>query len=146
MISYKRQIKLKNLEIFLIFKDSISMGYLIIEDTRRKLNQEELTRYPYKQMDIEEINEYKNVIKIYVLSDEELSEDNQTIFKEFAMDLVDCKDFCTLTLDFHINKKLFENLPLDNQPEDYQKILIAVKSEYDISHLNLNNLMFLSQD
>ncbi|WP_335870312.1 hypothetical protein [Bacillus sp. 2205SS5-2] len=97
-------------------------------------------------MNEEEIQEFNNVIKIYVLSDEKLSNENENIFREFAMDLVDSKDFCTLILDFRVNGGLFENLPLDLEPKDYQMILNEVNSTYDISNLNLANLLYLSQD
>ena len=60
------------------------------------------------------------------------------------MDLVDRKDFCALIVNFYVNVELFRNLPLDNEPEDYQKILNEVNSNYDIS--NLNKLLYLSQD
>lgn len=146
MIKYKREIRLKDLEIYMIFKDNTSMGYLIIEDLRRPLSKEELKLFPYKYMDKEDIEEYRNVIKIDILSDEILNEDDQEVFKEFAMGLVDCKDFCALVLNVHVNKELFESLPLDNTPEDYQKILIEINSQYNISNLNLNNLLYLSQD
>lgn len=146
MISYKRQIRLKDLEIYLLFRDSMSLGYLIIEDLRRPLSAEELNLSPYKYMDEEEILEFKNVIRIYVLSDEPLNDKDETVFREFAMDLVDCKDFCALLLDFHVNGELFDNLPLDLESEDYQKILNQVNSTYDISDLNLDNLKYLSQD
>lgn len=122
------------------------MGYLIIEDLRRPLGKEELELSPYKYMKIEDIQEYQNFIKIDVLSDEKLNEEDQDIFREFAMNLVDSKDFCALALHFHINKELLENLPLDNEPEDYQSILNEINSKYDISNLNLDNLMYLSQD
>jgi hypothetical protein len=58
------------------------------------------------------------------LSDEKLNKEDQDIFKEFAMDLVDRKDFCALIVNFYVNVELFRNLPLDNEPEDYQKILM----------------------
>lgn len=97
-------------------------------------------------MNEEDIQQFQNVIKIYVLSDEQFNEEDADIFREFAMDLVDGKDFCALILDFHVNGELFENLPLDLKVEDYQKILHAVNSEYDISYVNLDHLLYLSQD
>lgn len=45
MISYKRQIRLRDLEIYLLFKNSMSMGYLIIEDLRRPLSASERTLF-----------------------------------------------------------------------------------------------------
>jgi len=44
-------------------------------------------------MNEEDIQQFQNVIKIYVLSDEQLNEEDADIFREFAMDLVDGKDF-----------------------------------------------------
>ncbi|MEK4381079.1 hypothetical protein NSS70_04065 [Aeribacillus sp. FSL K6-2848] len=54
-------------------------------------------------MNEEDIQQFQNVIKIYVLSDEQLNEEDADIFRGFAMDLVDGKDFCALILDFHVN-------------------------------------------
>lgn len=146
MISYKRQVRLQDLEIFMIFQDSMSLGYLLIEDLRRPLGEKELELFPYKHMDKEDLDTYGNVIKIDVLSDENLNDEEQDIFREFAMDLVDCKDFCALVLNFHVNKELMENLPLDNEPEDYQKILEEVDSEYNILDLDTSKMLYLSQE
>lgn len=146
MISYKREIRLNDLEIYFLFKDSVSMGYLVIEDLRRSLSKEELELDPYKYMDSEEIEEIKNVIKIDILVDEESSQEDQDVFREFAYDLVDGKENGTLIIKYNVNPELFEELPLTLDIEDYKEILSAVKSEYDISKLNLNNLMYLSQE
>ena len=49
-------------------------------------------------------------------------------------------------MHFHVNKELLEIHPLENEPEDYQSILNEINSKYDISSLNLKNLLYLSQD
>ena len=61
----------------------------------------------------DELAEYKNVIKIYLFSDEELSEENADIFREFAMDLVDEKDYCLYILELYVNEKFFLDAPID---------------------------------
>lgn len=146
MIRYKRKIRLKDLEIFMLFKDGISMGYLIIEDLRRTLNDDEKQRMPFKIMDEEDLSGYINVIRISILSDEELEQEDRDIFKEFAMDLVDEKDHCLYILDSYVNVNFFLEAPLDFEPKDYQKMLELVDSDYDVLNLNLNNLSYLSQD
>ena len=146
MIRYKRKIRLKDLEIFMLFKDGISMGYLIIEDLRRTLNDDEKQRIPFKIMDEEDLSGYINVIRISILSDEELEQEDRDIFKEFAMDLVDEKDHCLYILDSYVNVNFFLEAPLDFEPKDYQKMLELVDSNYDVLNLNLNNLSYLSQD
>ncbi|WP_445491448.1 hypothetical protein [Niallia sp. 03133] len=146
MISYKREIRLRDLEVYLIFKENISMGYLIIEDLRRPLGQEELTISPYKYMDEEDIEGYRNLIKIDILSDAKLTEEDQELYREFAYDLVDRKDFCALKINYTVDSELFKNLPLDLEVKDYQEVLKVINSKYDISNLNLDNLMYLSQD
>lgn len=130
----------------MLFKDSISMGYLIIEDLRRTLNDDEKQRIPFKIMDAEELDDYINVIRISILSDEELKQEDRDVFKEFAMDLVDEKDHCSYILDSYVNINFFLETPLDLEPKDYQKMLELVGSDYDILNLNLNNLSYLSQD
>lgn len=146
MISYNREIRLRDLEIYLLFKSGLSMGYLIIEDLRRPLGKEEMKLYPYKYIDLEDIEEYRNLIKIDVLSDETLNEDDQEIFREFACGLVDRKDFCALKVNYTVNPELFEEFPLDLEVEDYEKMLNVINSGFDISNLSLSNLMYLSQD
>lgn len=146
MIRYKRKIRLKDLEIFMLFKDGISMGYLVIEDLRRSLNDDEKQRMPFKIMDEEDLSGYINVIRISILSDEELEKEDRDIFKEFAMDLVDEKDYCLYILDSYVNVNFFLEAPLDLEAKDYQKMLELVDSNYDILNLNLNNLSYLSQD
>lgn len=146
MIKYKRRLRMKNLEIFLLFKDSISMGYLIIEDLRRHLNKYEKQLLPFRSMTEDELAAYKNVFKIYVLSDEELSEEDADVFREFAMNLVDEKDYCLYIAQWFINEKFFFDAPLDLEVEDYQKMLEIVGSKHDISGLNLEKLTYLSQE
>ena len=137
---------MENIEIFMLFKDSVSMGYLIIEDLRRSLNETEKQLLPFKIMDEEELAEYKNLIKIYIFSDQELSKDNKFVFEEFAMDLVDEKDYCSYILESYVNEQFFLDAPLDLEVEDYQKMLKIVNSTYDISELNLKKLTYLSQE
>jgi len=146
MIRYKRKVRMENIEIFMFFKNRISMGYLIIEDLRRHLNENEKQLLPFRIMDEDELKEYKNVIKIYLFSDEELSEEDADIFREFAMDLVDEKDYCLYILELCVNEKFFLDAPLDLEVEDYQKMLKIVGSTYDISGLNLEKITYLSQE
>ena len=145
MITYRRKIRLKDLEIFMLFKKGISLGYLIIEDLRRPLTIEDVkTKFIY--MTKEDVGIYKNIIKVDILSDEKLSKEDASIFEEFACDLVDTKDFCTTIFNFKVDPNLFEGLPLDEDIHSYSKILETVDSKYDITHVDLNNLMYLSQD
>lgn len=146
MIHYRRLIRMENIEIFRIVKSSVSMGYLIIEDLRRNLNDAEKQLLPFRIMDEEELAEYKNLIKIYILSDEELTEEDRSIFEEFAMDLVDLKDGCLYILESYVDEQLFIETSLDLRVEDYQKILHLVHSSYDISKLDLRKTMYLSQE
>lgn len=146
MIRYRRLIRMENIEIFKVFKNRISMGYLIIEDLRRNLNDAEKQLLPFRIMDEEELAEYKNLIKIYILSDEELIEEDRSIIEEFAMDLVDLKDGCLYILESYVDEQLFIETPLDLRVKDYQKMLKLVHSTYDISKLDLRKTIYLSQE
>ncbi|GEL03509.1 hypothetical protein [Rummeliibacillus stabekisii] len=146
MIRYKRRLRMKDLEIFMLFKEGTSMGYLIIEDTKRTLNSAEKQLLPFKIMDEDELEEYKNLIKIYILADEELSKDDKSIFEEFAMDLVDEKDYCAYILESYVDEQFFYVSQVDLEVEDYKKMLKIVNSSYDISNLDLKNLSYLSQE
>jgi hypothetical protein len=145
VISYRRKLRLKDLEIFMLFKKNHSLGYLIIEDLRRPLTLEDVeTTFIY--MTEEDVGVYQNIIKVDILSDEKLSREDAQLFEEFACDLVDTKDFCTTIFNYKVDMDLFMELPLDDEINAYKKILESVNSKYDVSHINLNNLMYLSQD
>jgi hypothetical protein len=145
VISYRRKLRLKDLEIFMLFKKNISLGYLIIEDLRRPLALEDVeTTFMY--MTEEDVGVYQNIIKVDILSDEKLSREDAELFEEFACDLVNAKDFCTTIFNYKVDMDLFIELPLVEDNNAYKKILESVKSKYDVSHIKLNKLMYLSQD
>lgn len=145
MISFRRKLRLKDLEIFILFKKNHSLGYLIIEDLRRPLTLEDIeTSFMY--MTEEDVGVYKNIIKVDILSDEKLSREDAELIEEFANDLVDTKDFCATIFNYKVDMDLFMELPLVEDINAYKKILESVNSKYDVSHINLNNLMYLSQD
>ncbi len=134
----------------MLFKDNVSMGYLIIEDLRRPLNENELQRLPFCIMDKEDIEDIKNTIKIdTVLDGDDYSDEDKEIFEEFAMDLVDGKPHCAYLIKTHVNEKFFYDLPVDPGPKDYQKLLDLVGSNFNISNKSSfedDHLMYLSQD
>lgn len=102
MVSYIRKIRLKDLEIFMLFKKNQSLGYLINEDLRRPLTHEEVeTTFMY--MTEEDVGVYKNIIKVDILSDEKLSREDAELFEEFANDLVDTKDFCATIFNYKVD-------------------------------------------
>lgn len=145
MISFRRKLRFKDLEIFILFKKNHSLGYLIIEDLRRPLTLEDIeTSFMY--MTEEDVGVYKNIIKVDILSDEKLSREDAELIEEFANDLVDTKDFCATIFNYKVDMDLFMELPLVEDINAYKKILESVNSKYDVSHINLNNLMYLSQD
>jgi len=150
LISYRREVRLRDLEIFMLFKDNVSMGYLIIEDLRRPLNENELQRLPFCIMDKEDIEDIKNTIKIdTVLDGDDYSDEDKEIFEEIAMDLVDGKPHCAYLIKTHVNEKFFYDLPVDPGPKDYQKLLDLVGSNFNISNKSSfedDHLMYLSQD
>jgi hypothetical protein len=145
VISFRRKLRLKDLEIFMIFKKNHSLGYLIIEDLRRPLTLEDVeTTFLY--MTEEDVGIYQNIIKVDILSDEKLSREDAQLIEEFANDLVDTKDFCATIFNYKVDMDLFIELPLVEDINAYKKILESVNSKYDVSHINLNKLMYLSQD
>jgi hypothetical protein len=145
VISFRRKLRLKDLEIFMIYKKNHSLGYLIIEDLRRPLTLEDVeTTFLY--MTEEDVGIYQNIIKVDILSDEKLSREDAQLIEEFANDLVDTKDFCATIFNYKVDMDLFMELPLVEDINAYKKILESVNSKYDVSHINLNKLMYLSQD
>ncbi|MEC2223584.1 MULTISPECIES: hypothetical protein [Heyndrickxia] len=137
------------MEIYMLYNDNVSMGYLIIEDLRRPLNESELQLLPFRTMDEEDIDDVKNTIKIdIVLDGDDYSSEERGIFEEFAMDLVDGKPHCAYLCKTHVNEKFFYERPVDPGPADYQKLLELVESGFNISdHIfDHEHLMHLSQD
>ncbi|RSD28637.1 hypothetical protein [Mesobacillus subterraneus] len=144
MISFKRKLRLRDLEIFLLYRNNISLGYLIIEDLRRPLNRDDLNTFIY--MTEEDIGVYQNIIKVDFLTDEELNKEDAVVFEEFANDLVDTKDFCATIFNYKVDKGIFLEMPTEEDIGFYQKMLILVNSQYELSSVNLKDLVFLSQD
>lgn len=145
MLTYNRKLRLRNLEIFMIFDDNISICYLVIEDLRRPLNLQDIkTTFDY--MDEDDLDNYKNIIKVDIISDETLSADNIKFVEAFAHGLVEMKDYCTTIYHYKVDEELFEQLGVTEDVVFYQKLLSSINSNYDISILDLNKLMYLSQD
>lgn len=145
MLTYSRRLRLKNLEIFMIFKNNISLGYLIIEDLRRALDIKDIGTI-FEYMTEEDLDTYKNIIKVDIVSDEILLEEDKKFIEIFADGLIDCKDYCATFYNYKINAELFEQLGLTEDIPFYQQLLSLINSKYNISNLDFNKLMFLSQD
>ncbi|MFS0883415.1 hypothetical protein [Metabacillus niabensis] len=145
MLKFARNLRLKDLEIFMIYKESISLGYLVIEDLRRPLTLEDIqTTFVYMVED--DLENYKNIIKVDIVSDESLLSEDKELIEFFSDGLVDTKDYCATLYSYKVDSSLFEELKLPEDVSFYQKLLLSIGSSYDVSNLHLDNLMYLSQD
>jgi hypothetical protein len=129
----------------MIFKKGVSLGYLVIEDLRRPLNLNDIgTSFEY--MTEEDIENYKNIIKVDIVSDESLLKEDIESIEFFSDGLIDEKDFCATYYNYKVDEPLFEELGLDEDVLFYRKLLLSIGSKYDVSSIDLTKLMFLSQD
>ena len=145
MFKFRRTLRLRDLEIFMAFKNNISLGYLVIEDLRRPLMLKDIgTTFQY--MEKEDIGVCNNIIKVDIISDEPLSQEDSVMIETFADGLVDLKDNCASYYNYKVDLKLFEEMPLTEDVPFYQTLLKSIGSNFDISKLDLTKLMYLSQD
>lgn len=147
MYSYDRKLRLKNLEVFLVYKNNRTLGFLIIEDLRRALTIKDLEENEnFKFFTEDELDDYKNIIKVDIISPKSLSDEDRTTFADFAHGLVEMKDYCTTMYKYTVNADLFETRDIQDNVNFYEKMLSLINSNFNISNVDLKNLMFLSQD
>lgn len=145
MLTYGRKLRLNDLEVFMIFKENVSLGYLVIEDLRRGLTKEDIeTDFDY--MTEEDLEIYKNIIKVDIVSDDILLQEDKELIEIFADGLIDTKDYCATIYNYKVDRDLFEQLGLTEDIPFYQLLLKSIDSKYDITSLDFNKLMFLSQE
>ncbi|NHM32921.1 hypothetical protein [Neobacillus terrae] len=100
----------------------------------------------FQYMEKEDIGVCNNILKVDIVSDEPLSQEDSVMIETFADGLVDLKDNCVPYNNYKVDTKLFEEMPLTEDVPFYQTLLNSIGSNYDISRLNLSKLMYSSQD
>ncbi|MGK4153628.1 hypothetical protein AB0X74_13405 [Kurthia gibsonii] len=142
---FKRILKLKNLEILKFFKESNTVCYIFLEDTRRPLSKEDIKRVPLCYMEEEDINEILNVFKISFISEEKLKEEDSYFLRTFFSELVNNTDVTTFIMDEFVKKDLYDDPDLDEVPF-FNNLLTYIDSDIVLSEIDDHKWMYLSQD
>ncbi|AZB41115.1 hypothetical protein CEF21_01475 [Bacillus sp. FJAT-42376] len=145
MLVFERTLRLRDIEIFMIYKDSWSLGYLVIEDLRRPLNHQDIQE-TFEHMTEDDLDSFKNIIKVDFVSEEPLFKEDKIQIEVFADGLTDKKDHCATRYTFKVDSPLFVHLGVTEDISFYKRLLFSVGSSYELSPVHLNRLMYLSQD
>ncbi|MER2107376.1 MAG: hypothetical protein ABS949_10605 [Solibacillus sp.] len=144
MYRFTRVIRLRDVEAFETWHNSILISYVIIEDKRRRLNQEEQRLLPYRLMTKKELKKLPNVLYVYIFTQQPLKEQQNNKIIGF-IDALLHEVYPTATIIKRItDEKKFSDLPISMKRNDYQKILKMFGSEYKFP--NEKNSIYLSQD
>lgn len=140
MDSFIRVFKSRDLEIFEFLRDRNVVSYIVIEDTRKPLSQEDKKIDPFCYMDEEDIDEILNVFKISFVSDLELDEEDSLFLKNFFNELLNITNLTTMIFKNFVVKDLYDNeFRVDTIPF-FNRLLDCVKSDVK---LNENEMMIV---
>lgn len=147
MDSFIRVFKSRDLEIFEFLRDRNVVSYIVIEDTRKPLSQEDKKIDPFCYMDEEDIDEILNVFKISFVSDLELDEEDSLFLKNFFNELLNITNLTTMIFKNFVVKDLYDNeFRVDTIPF-FNRLLDCVKSDVKLNENEINDSswMYLSQ-
>lgn len=147
MDSFIRVFKSRDLEIFEFLRDRNVVSYIMIEDTRKPLSQEDKKIDPFCYMDEEDIDEILNVFKISFVSDLELDEEDSLFLKNFFNELLNITNLTTMIFKNFVVKDLYDNeFRVDTIPF-FNRLLDCVKSDVKLNENEINDSswMYLSQ-
>ena len=147
MDSFIRVFKSRDLEIFEYLRDRNVVSYIVIEDTRKPLSQEDKKIDPFCYMDEEDIDEILNVFKISFVSDLELDEEDSLFLKNFFNELLNITNLTTMIFKNFVVKDLYDNeFRVDTIPF-FNRLLDCVNSDVKLNENEINDSswMYLSQ-
>lgn len=141
-----RALGLQDLEVYVITRNHLGMGYAIIEDTKAPYTEADLQLDPLCYMDEEDLNAVENVFQVYILSDQRLTADESEDIRQFFGDYLDR----AMPINFIIREFVDEQLYIYADDREcvtgYQKMLEAVGSTYRIGEIPRDRWKYLSQD
>ncbi|MED0755389.1 terpene synthase [Bacillus amyloliquefaciens] len=108
MLSLNRALKLRDLEIFRVLKDSNILSYVIIEDTRKPFTEEDKKLEPLCYMDEEDINAILNVFKISIVNDEKLYEADSTFIRSYFSEFVNNTNLTNVIIKEYVQEDLYD--------------------------------------
>lgn len=143
MLSLHRILKLRDLEIFHVLKNGNILSYVVIEDTRNPFTEEDKKLEPICYMDEEDINKILNVLRISIINDEKLNEEDSILIREYFSDFVNTTNLTNFIIKEYIQEDLYNN---EDNIESFNKILQGIGSSYIIEDFDERNWIYLSQD
>ncbi|MEK5105960.1 terpene synthase [Cytobacillus sp. FSL K6-0129] len=143
MLSLRRVLKLRDLEIFHVWKQEHFLSYVIIEDTRKPFTIDDKKLEPLCYMDEEDIDEILNVFRISILNDEKLNEEDSETLRLYFSDFVNNTHLTNFIMKKYIQEGLYEN---KDDIKSFNKILQSIGSNYIIEEFDEKNWIYLSQD
>lgn len=143
MISLNRVLKLRDLEIFRVFKNGNILAYVVIEDTRNPFTEEDKKMDPLCYMDEEDINEILNVFKISLINDEPFTKEDSIALRLYFSDFVNNTHLTNFIIKEYVQEDLYDN---DDSVESFNKILQTISSNYIIEKFDETKWIYLSQD
>lgn len=143
MISLNRILKLRDLEIFRVLKNDIILSYVVIEDTRKPFKKVDRKLEPLCFMDEEDVNEILNVIRISLINNEILNEEDSILLRSYFSDFVNNTNLTNFIIKEYIQEDLYEN---ENDIKSLNKILQNIGSNYIIEEFDERKWIYLSQD
>ncbi|WP_110929137.1 terpene synthase [Bacillus massiliglaciei] len=142
MISLTRVLKLRDLEIFHVFKNGKMLSYVIIEDTRNPFTEEDKKLDPLCYMDEEDINAILNVFRISIINDKKLNKEDSLLIRSYFSDFVNTTNLTNFIIKEYIQEDLYDN---EDNIDYFNKILQNVGSDYMIKEFDERNWIYLSQ-
>ncbi|MBD7937783.1 terpene synthase [Cytobacillus sp. Sa5YUA1] len=143
MLSLRRVLKLRDLEIFHVWKKEHFLSYVIIEDTRNPFTNEDKQLDPLCYMEDEEIDEILNVFRISIINDEKLNEEDSKALRSYFSDFVNNTNLTNFIIKEYVQEDLYDN---EDNIKSFNKILQHIGSNYKIEEFDEKNWIYLSQD
>lgn len=142
MLSLRRVLKLRDLEIFHVWTQEHFLSYVIIEDTRKPFTNDDKKLEPLCYMEDEDI-EILNVFRISIINDEKLNEEDSETLRSYFSDFVNNTHLTNFIMKEYIHEDLYEN---EDDIKSFNKILQSIGSNYIIEEFDEKNWIYLSQD
>ena len=143
LLSLKRVLKLRDLEIFIVYKNEKILSYALIEDTRDVYTTEDKKLDPLCFMDEEDLDEILNVYRIYLINDETLDKEDSILLREYFSEFVNNNSSTNFIIKEYVQKDVYD---LEDDETGFQKMLDFVGSKYKIPAISKEKWIYLSQD
>lgn len=147
MILLNRALKLRDLEVFRVLKetDGNILSYVIIEDTRKPFTEEDKKLEPLCYMEDEDIDAILNVFRIAIVNDEKLNEEDSIFIRSYFSEFVNNTNSTNFITTEYVQPDLYD-YDDENDIKFFNRILQNIESNYIIEEFDEKNWIYLSQD